>query len=272
MDKTLQSLIICMPIIQSVFPFDSMVVISDRDTFLYYGPGKKMQHESPVGKAVRKGDGMWEAIVSRSTQDIVVAKDVWGFPFRSISVPVINESGEIAGAIGLAYSLETQEMLHEVAQTIAAASEEVAASSQELAANAALLNQRLERLGVTGQSMVHNIGKSDTILMFIRDIAANTNLLGLNASIEAARAGEQGRGFSVVAQEIRKLSANSQVSVKEIKGILESMRGEITQIEQEIDAVDKISSQQKAASYEISKAIEALTGLATRVQELAFRV
>ncbi|MDF2876156.1 MAG: yfmS 7, partial [Sporomusa sp.] len=48
--------------------------------------------------------------------------------------------------------------------------------------------------------------------------------------------------------------------------------GEITQIEKEIDEVDKISSQQKAASYEISKAIESLTSLATRVQELAFRV
>lgn len=272
MDKTLEALILCIPVIQTVLPFDSMVVISDRNTFLYYKPGNKMQHESPVGKAVSRGDGMWEAIASNLTQDIVVSRDVWGFPFRSISAPVFNESREIIGAIGLACSLETQEILHDVAQTIAAASEQVAASSQELAANAALLNQRLERLSVTGQSMVQNIGKSDSILMFIKEVAANTNLLGLNASIEAARAGELGRGFSVVAQEIRKLSDNSQTSVKEIKEVLESMRGEITQIEKEIDEVDKISLQQKAASYEISKAIESLTSLAARVQELAFRV
>lgn len=127
----------------------------------------------------------------------------------------------------------------------------IARKAQEGAEAAGRINERADRLkeaaaasrmqadAVYGQSeeklrsaieQSKSIAQIQVLSGAILEIAAQTNLLSLNASIEAARAGDAGRGFAVVAEEIRKLADTSRETVSEIQNVTEAV----------VDAVAKL--------------------------------
>ncbi len=61
----------------------------------------------------------------------------------------------------------------------------------------------------------------------VKDLADSSNMLALNAAIEAVRSGEHGKGFGVVAREIRSLADQSIQATKQVREILEDIRGAI---------------------------------------------
>lgn len=80
---------------------------------------------------------------------------------------------------------------------------------------------RREQIREDGERIAEVLNRMKGLSIFtkvIRSIAMQTNLLALNAAIEAARAGEAGHGFAVVAEEVRKLSQQTEAATAQIDG------------------------------------------------------
>ncbi|MEY4004299.1 MAG: hypothetical protein RLZZ221_395 [Verrucomicrobiota bacterium] len=108
---------------------------------------------------------------------------------------------------------DTSQRAAQVAQTGRQSVEDTVAGMRRIREQMDSIAERMVRLNEQSQS----IGQ---IVTTVEDLAAQSNMLAVNAGIEAAKAGEHGRGFAVVAQEVRNLAEQSRQATAQVMAIL----------------------------------------------------
>ncbi|MCQ2248660.1 MAG: methyl-accepting chemotaxis protein [Treponema sp.] len=184
---------------------------------------------------------------------------------------------QTAGAVNqIASNIES---LNRMIESQASAVTQASAAVEQMIGNINSVNSSVQKMGhafeelekkaIIGvqkqndvNEMIDEIEKESQALQeanaVISGIAAQTNLLAMNAAIEAAHAGEAGKGFSVVADEIRKLSEDSGEQSKTIGDQLSKITGSIESI---------VSASQVAtdAFNEVSSGINSTTNLVREI-------
>ena len=163
---------------------------------------------------------------------------------------VAHHAGETAERVGSVETLARQgsELMSDTRESTATLARQLEASVDEIA-NVEVLSEQ--------------IGE---ILVVIRGIADQTNLLALNAAIEAARAGEQGRGFAVVADEVRGLAQRTAKSTGEIQQRIERLAQGIASA---VQSVEKSRAQMQANLDQVGMADQLMQDIRRQVEHIA---
>ena len=134
--------------------------------------------------------------------------------YRLVETPVVHGFVERVGQQVAGASQRTVDVSHSGQQAV-----------QNTIASMARIKTRVEGVAENILALAEQTQQIGEIITTVSDIAAQSNMLALNASVESARAGEYGKGFAVVAVEMRNLAEQSKQAAGQVKAILAESRG-----------------------------------------------
>jgi methyl-accepting chemotaxis protein len=108
------------------------------------------------------------------------------------------------------------------------------------------INKEMETLSKIIENLRDRSQNIEGIVIHIKDIASQINILSLNALIEASRSGEAGRGFTIVANRVRDLASQSDQLAKHIEQAVETIQSE----------TEKVTQMVKLSSLEYNEGIK----------------
>lgn len=201
--------------------------------------------------------------VSRTTGDVdqqaTRVKDTAAANSEAVARQM-EESGQINEAMNQMVSAvnEVTESAHRVADSAGTAESDTETGRKVVADTVETINRLATEISGAVDvinRVSHDSDNISQVLVEIKAIAEQTNLLALNAAIEAARAGEQGRGFAVVADEVRSLSQRTHKSTEEIEGMISRLQSGVK------DAVSAMTNSRDVTEKTVTKSGEVTEAL-----------
>lgn len=260
------------PYIKNVFDDEVVFGITDKQKYLKYFSNENIPTNISEGGLVPRQAAVYEAMQSGKMVEKTLPPDVFGIALKAIGVPLMDNSGKVIGGFTIAKSLKRQNEISDLAQNLSGALQQISSAINQISTgvqNAVDSNKKILDKVDEADNEAKN---TDEVLNFVKNVATETNLLGLNAAIEAARAGDVGRGFTVVAQEIRKLSTSSNDSINQINTILKKIQSSVSSIAGSINENSSIFQEQAAALQQVTASLQELSTSAQVLEELAAKL
>jgi uncharacterized protein YoxC len=270
-EQILAAFELVLPYLNRIVREDMAVGLTDLHEYISYYRAKGFELDLPAGKPIKGITTIEECLNTGKDTYADIPPNVYGRTIKTIFTPIYGVNKSIIGTLSSGIDLDHSLSLVDNVEKLALATGQVTKSVDEISKSAS----ELAGAGQKAIQMSHHLleKNQDTfeILEFIKNIAAQTNLLGLNAAIEAARAGEQGRGFAVVAEEVRKLADQSQEAVKKIQQTLHEVGKAVRDMSDSIESVGAISEEQAATTQEISTTLEQINSNAKQLGQYVER-
>lgn len=259
------------PPLAQAFPEGAVIIATDLEKITHRQGSKKFDIDFlKVNTKLRENDAAPRSIRARAPVVLNVDARAFGTPCQIISVPLFDdESKDTVGAFGLIFPRVLAHSLQEMAMKLTEGTKKMASIMQEIEASANEINVNEENLAESVQEIQKISEQINKILNFIRTVADQTKILGINASIEAARAGDLGRGFGVVANEIRNLSDTSKETAKQIQKLTSEIGEKIALVSKVSVSSAKQTQEQAAATQEVTAFVTEINILAEKLAQLA---